>query len=64
MKIKLMSGYDVAKNYFTILNNYEKLQKNSVQTVSGVMNSDIPVYKKAEKVFDTFVKETEKAAKK
>lgn len=63
MKIKLMSGYDVAKNYLEILKSYEKLKQNNAQSVLGIVNTNIPAYRKVEKVYDTFVKETEKVTK-
>lgn len=64
MKIKLMSGYDVAQNYFKILENYQKMTSKTAKTTQAGLNTNVPVYKNFEQVVDTFVKETEKAAKK
>ncbi len=64
MKIRMMSTYDVAKNLLEIIKSAPvESSKGKFDVAKKIATTEIPMYQKAVKAVDTFVKQSEKDVK-
>lgn len=63
MKFRIMSNYDVAKNFFHIIETHQKINEKSINIGSDLLFKNIKNQNKCIQCTDTFEKLSDKAVK-